>query len=42
MWMLFPELLVPMIAAFLVGSLLAWVVVGMVLPRKPDEIAGGR
>lgn len=38
MWLsLFPELLGPMILAFMAGSLVAWLTVGMIFPRVPDE-----
>jgi hypothetical protein len=37
MWSLFPELLGPMIVAFVLGSLFAWAAVGLVLPRRPDD-----
>lgn len=40
MWILLPELLVPMVIAFVVGSLLAWAVVGMVLPREGRKASG--
>ena len=36
MWSLFPELLGPIIVAFLVGSLTAWALVGLLLPRLPE------
>jgi len=35
MWSLFPELLGPMIGAFVAGSLIAWIVVTIVLPKRP-------
>lgn len=35
MWSLFPELLGPMLVAFVVGSLVAWAAVGLFLPRRP-------
>ncbi len=36
MWSLFPELLGPMILAFVVGSVFSWALIGMLLPRHPD------
>jgi hypothetical protein len=39
MWSLFPELLGPMILAFVAGSLFAWVFVGLLLPRRPSTTA---
>ncbi|HSV38194.1 MAG TPA: hypothetical protein VLI04_05490 [Nocardioidaceae bacterium] len=39
MWSLFPELLGPMILAFVAGSLVAWLALGMVLRKYPtDEV----
>jgi hypothetical protein len=35
MWSLFPELLGPMILAFVAGSVVAWAVVGLFIPRRP-------
>lgn len=38
MWLsLFPELLGPMILAFLVGSLVAWLAIGMILRPVPED-----
>ena len=37
MWSLFPELLGPMIIAFVAGSLVAWLAVGMVLRKYPED-----
>jgi hypothetical protein len=37
MWSLFPELLIPMILAFIIGSGLAWAVIALVLPRRPVQ-----
>ncbi|HET7689869.1 MAG TPA: hypothetical protein VFK41_05805 [Nocardioidaceae bacterium] len=38
MWLsLFPELLGPMILAFAVGSLVAWLAVGMILRPVPED-----
>jgi len=39
MWSLFPELLGPMILAFVVGSLFAWALLGLFLPRRPSSAA---
>lgn len=39
MWSLFPELLGPMVIAFVLGSILAWALVGLVLPRRPSPEA---
>jgi hypothetical protein len=36
MWSLFPELLGPMLVAFVAGSLVAWVLVAIILPRRPS------
>lgn len=36
MWSLFPELLGPMIAAFVAGSIIAFLLVSIVLPRRPS------
>ena len=37
MWQLFPELVGPMIAAFVAGSFVAWLLVLIVLRRRPQE-----
>lgn len=37
MWSLFPELLGPMILAFVAGSAVAWLAVGMVLRKYPED-----
>jgi len=37
MWSLFPELLGPMILAFVLGSLFAWALLGLFLPRRPSS-----
>ncbi len=36
MWSLFPELLGPMLVAFVVGSIVAWAVLGLLLRKRPD------
>ena len=38
MWSLFPEFLGPMILAFVAGSLVAWLAVGMVLRKYPEQV----
>jgi hypothetical protein len=38
-WSLFPELLGPMILAFVLGSVVAWAFLGIVLRRYPSERA---
>lgn len=40
MWTLFPELLGPILVAFVLGSLVAWALLGLVLPKAPAEDAG--
>lgn len=37
MWSLFPELLGPMLLAFVAGSFVAWALLGLLLPRRAER-----